>query len=123
MLTIAFAACDPMRVLIVEPRANSSDKLIIYSKGDLLPYYMRGNAEFVTIQVNGKDSLYNKKWFFHYGTGVWSDSLLKVYSGYIDSLVFIRPNEYRSMSNKQEIKQYLKTHRKGVLHQRIQLSP
>ena len=123
LLSALFSGCDPARVLKMSVRKNSYSKLFVYcNKQFISRSFSDTNKTVLALPFTiGGTTKHDTSFFF--GIGTWADdTLLKIHSKHVDSIVFQKSRGSKTLNGAKEIFEYLKTHRKGGMKQILEIS-
>lgn len=118
---IGITGCDPARVLIIDPSARLPLAVTIYSSPAFYPHgnMEEGQHQVVRVSSFPEDTLHSQLYF--YGLGRWDTAIVTYQVLLTDSIVLTTPESRRVISGEAELYDYFMQHRKGILHQRIDI--
>lgn len=117
IITMAFTSCDPMRILVIKSKQNTS--VTIYANQAMTNQTTVSNQKTI-IRIPSLESPSKTDTTFYFGLGGWGNSdLIKNLSKKIDSIIIIDNHEKILLKNQSEINAYLMKRRGGYAKRKL----
>lgn len=117
IITMAFTSCDPMRILVIKSKQNTS--VTIYANQAMTNQTTVSNQKTI-IRIPSLESPSKTDTTFYFALGGWGNSdLIKNLSKKIDSIIIIDNHEKILLKNQSEINAYLMKRRGGYAKRKL----
>ncbi len=108
-------SCDPAKVLQVRTINNPNYSITIYANRNILPYADGDRDQKFILQIPTNDIKPKTDTAFSYGIGPWPNKNgMEQFSKNIDSIIIIRNGVKQSLSDQNDITDYLVKQRRGL---------